>query len=58
LLIATAQPWDDEMRQRIERHQVDRAGECRACDSVEEPLALAEAIAATAPRIPWWWSIA
>ena len=25
VLIATAQPWDDEMRERIARHQRDRA---------------------------------
>ena len=25
VLIATAQPWDEEMRQRIARHQADRA---------------------------------
>ena len=25
VMIATAQPWDDEMRERIARHQVDRA---------------------------------
>ena len=25
VFIATAQPWDDEMRQRIARHQQDRA---------------------------------
>ncbi|MFZ2294364.1 MAG: bifunctional adenosylcobinamide kinase/adenosylcobinamide-phosphate guanylyltransferase, partial [Polaromonas sp.] len=25
VLIATAQPWDEEMRERIARHQADRA---------------------------------
>ena len=44
VLIATAQPWDDEMRQRITRHQVDRAERVPGMATVEEPLALAEAI--------------
>jgi adenosylcobinamide kinase/adenosylcobinamide-phosphate guanylyltransferase len=46
LLIATAQPWDDEMRQRIARHQADRALRVPGMVTVEEPLALAQAIAA------------
>jgi adenosylcobinamide kinase/adenosylcobinamide-phosphate guanylyltransferase len=45
VLIATAQPWDDEMRQRIARHQVDRAQRVPGMATVEEPLALAEALA-------------
>ena len=45
VLIATAQPWDDEMRQRIARHQVDRALRVPGMETVEEPLALADAIA-------------
>lgn len=45
VLIATAQPWDDEMRQRIHRHQADRAERVPGMATVEEPLALAEAIA-------------
>jgi adenosylcobinamide kinase/adenosylcobinamide-phosphate guanylyltransferase len=44
VLIATAQPWDDEMRQRIARHQADRAQRVPGLATVEEPLALAEAI--------------
>lgn len=44
VLIATAQPWDDEMRQRIARHQVDRAERVPGMRTVEEPFALAEAI--------------
>ncbi len=44
VLIATAQPWDDEMRQRIARHQFDRAARVPGMATVEEPLALAEAI--------------
>ena len=43
-LIATAQPWDAEMRQRIARHQVDRARRVPGLATLEEPLALAEAI--------------
>ena len=45
VLIATAQPWDDEMRERIIRHQADRALRVPGMVTVEEPLALAEAIA-------------
>jgi adenosylcobinamide kinase / adenosylcobinamide-phosphate guanylyltransferase len=45
VLIATAQPWDEEMRERIARHQADRAERVPGLGTVEEPLALAEAIA-------------
>ncbi len=44
VLIATAQPWDEEMRQRIARHQADRAERVPGMRTLEEPLALAEAI--------------
>jgi adenosylcobinamide kinase/adenosylcobinamide-phosphate guanylyltransferase len=44
VLIATAQSWDEEMRQRIARHQTDRAERVPGMRTVEEPLALAEAI--------------
>jgi adenosylcobinamide kinase/adenosylcobinamide-phosphate guanylyltransferase len=43
--IATAQPWDDEMRQRIARHQADRALRVPGMATLEEPVALAQAIA-------------
>lgn len=42
--VATAQPWDEEMRLRIARHQVDRAARVPGMATVEEPLALAEKI--------------
>jgi adenosylcobinamide kinase/adenosylcobinamide-phosphate guanylyltransferase len=44
VMIATARPWDDEMRERIRRHQQDRAERVPGMATVEEPLALAEAI--------------
>jgi len=44
VFIATAQPWDDEMRQRIARHQRDRAERVPGMRTVEEPLRLAEAV--------------
>jgi adenosylcobinamide kinase / adenosylcobinamide-phosphate guanylyltransferase len=45
-LIATATAWDDEMRARIARHQVDRAARVPGLRTVEEPLALAQTLAA------------
>ena len=44
VLIATAQPWDDEMRARIARHQADRALRVPSMTTVEEPMKLADAI--------------
>jgi adenosylcobinamide kinase/adenosylcobinamide-phosphate guanylyltransferase len=44
VMIATAQAWDDEMAQRIARHQVDRLLRVPGMITVEEPLKLAEAI--------------
>ena len=44
VLIATAQPWDDEMCQRIARHRQDRAQRVPGMTTHEEPLALAEAM--------------
>ena len=44
VLIATGQAWDDEMRERIARHQRDRAERVPGMGTVEEPLALAEAL--------------
>ncbi|MEO6855417.1 MAG: bifunctional adenosylcobinamide kinase/adenosylcobinamide-phosphate guanylyltransferase, partial [Rhodoferax sp.] len=45
VFIATAQPWDAEMVERIARHQRDRAERVPGMLTVEEPLHLAEAIA-------------
>jgi adenosylcobinamide kinase/adenosylcobinamide-phosphate guanylyltransferase len=42
--IATAQAWDEEMRERIARHRRDRAQRVPRMTTVEEPLALAQAI--------------
>ena len=44
VFIATAQAFDDEMRERISRHQMDRDTRWR---TVEAPLDLAEAVAKT-----------
>ena len=44
VLIATAQSWDDEMRERIERHRQDRAERVPSMVTVEEPLQLTQAI--------------
>ncbi len=38
LLLATAQPWDEEMRARIARHQRDRAARVPGLETLEEPL--------------------
>lgn len=45
VFIATAQAWDDEMRERIARHRQDRAERLPGMATVEEPLHLAQAIA-------------
>ncbi len=45
VLIATAEPWDDEMRERIARHQQDRAARVPKLRTVEEPMQLAQALA-------------
>ncbi|HWP13414.1 MAG TPA: bifunctional adenosylcobinamide kinase/adenosylcobinamide-phosphate guanylyltransferase [Ramlibacter sp.] len=42
--IATAQAWDEEMRERIARHQRQRAERVPRMATVEEPLELAHAI--------------
>ena len=44
VLIATAEPWDEEMRKRIARHQADRADRVPGMATVEEPLKLADAM--------------
>jgi adenosylcobinamide kinase / adenosylcobinamide-phosphate guanylyltransferase len=44
VLIATAHPGDEEMRQRIARHQADRARRVPRMSTIEEPLQLAQAI--------------
>jgi adenosylcobinamide kinase/adenosylcobinamide-phosphate guanylyltransferase len=46
VMIATAQAWDDEMVERIARHQQDRAERVRGMTTVEEPIVLGEAIQA------------
>ena len=45
VFIATAQAWDEEMRERIARHQADRAQRLPGMQTLEVPLALGEAIA-------------
>ncbi|WP_284176711.1 bifunctional adenosylcobinamide kinase/adenosylcobinamide-phosphate guanylyltransferase [Rhabdaerophilum sp. SD176] len=42
LYLATAQPFDEEMRERIRQHRVDREGD--GWQTIEEPLDLAGAI--------------
>ena len=44
VLIATALPWDEEMQQRIARHQRDRAERVPGLTTIEEPLQLAQTI--------------
>ena len=44
LLIATAQAWDGEMRERIARHQQDRAERVPGMVTVEESVALGDAL--------------
>ncbi|MFY8113168.1 MAG: bifunctional adenosylcobinamide kinase/adenosylcobinamide-phosphate guanylyltransferase, partial [Rhabdaerophilum sp.] len=40
--LATAQAFDDEMRERIDQHRADRAGD--GWQTIEEPLDLADAL--------------
>lgn len=44
VMVATGQAWDEEMRERIARHQVDRALRVPGMATVEVPLALADAV--------------
>ncbi|MBT9510918.1 MAG: bifunctional adenosylcobinamide kinase/adenosylcobinamide-phosphate guanylyltransferase [Acidovorax sp.] len=44
VLIATGQAWDDEMRERIARHQRDRAERVPGLQTVEEPRDVAAAL--------------
>lgn len=44
VLVATAQAWDDEMRERIARHRADRRERVPGMTTVEEPRALAAAL--------------
>jgi adenosylcobinamide kinase/adenosylcobinamide-phosphate guanylyltransferase len=51
VLLATATPGDDEMRERIARHQADRAVRVPALQSEEVPRELADALRRhSAPR--------
>ena len=47
--VATAQPSDEEMRRKIERHQADRPAEWV---TIEEPLLLDTVLQERAPRFP------
>ncbi|MDM0080055.1 bifunctional adenosylcobinamide kinase/adenosylcobinamide-phosphate guanylyltransferase [Variovorax sp. J31P179] len=44
VLVATARALDEEMLARVTRHREDRAARLPAMETVEEPLALAQAI--------------
>jgi adenosylcobinamide kinase/adenosylcobinamide-phosphate guanylyltransferase len=44
VMIATGQAWDEEMRERIARHQADRVARVPGMVTVEEPVTLAEAL--------------
>lgn len=44
VLLATGEAGDDEMRARIERHRRERAARVPGLQTVEEPVALAEAL--------------
>lgn len=47
--VVTAQPFDDEMRQRILRHQQDRPG---TWQTIEAPIELAAALAKASQKTP------
>lgn len=44
VFVATARPWDEEMRERIKRHQQDRAERVPGMRTVEEPVHVAQAL--------------
>ena len=44
VMIATATAWDDEMKDRIARHQLDREERVPGMTTVEEPVNLGEAV--------------
>jgi adenosylcobinamide kinase/adenosylcobinamide-phosphate guanylyltransferase len=44
VMVATGQAWDEEMRERIARHQADRAQRVPGMATVEAPLVLADAV--------------
>lgn len=44
VMIATAQAWDEEMRERIARHKADRAERVPGMVTLEEPRDLAEGL--------------
>ena len=46
IYLATSEPFDDEMRQRVAKHRADR--DAHGWITVEEPLALSETLAAQA----------
>lgn len=46
VMIATATAWDEEIRQRIVRHQSDRAARVPRMRTIEEPLQLARCLRA------------
>ncbi|SEQ12282.1 bifunctional adenosylcobinamide kinase/adenosylcobinamide-phosphate guanylyltransferase [Giesbergeria anulus] len=46
LMLATAQAWDGEMQERIQRHQQDRAVRVPGMSTLEEPRYLAQALQA------------
>jgi adenosylcobinamide kinase/adenosylcobinamide-phosphate guanylyltransferase len=48
--IATAQAWDEEMRERIDQHRRERASRMPKMETVEEPTELAHAIGAHSSR--------
>ncbi len=50
VLLATCQPWDDEMRARIARHQRDRALRVPGIRTVHVPYALGPALLAESAR--------
>lgn len=58
VLVATAQPWDEEMRQRIARHQRDRAERVPASPPWKNRATWLAHCASSAVPTRWWWSTA
>jgi hypothetical protein len=55
-LVATGQAWDDEMRERIARHQRDRAERVPGMQTWKRRCSWPRLLAHSSPARWWWWT--